>query len=96
MPHLGILSLPGWMLASRYVVLLLWGGVAAMNYYPLKGVQAWNLKCRGLEQAGTWSLSQTFMRKKEIFKSERSLSRADLQVHLLSGDSIRSEDFYCL
>lgn len=75
---------PGWVLASGYRVLLLWGGVAAMNCYPPWGVQVWNLKCRGLEQVGTWNLSQTFMRKKEIFKSKRSLSRADLQVHLLS------------
>lgn len=55
-----------------------------MDYYPQWGVEVWNLKCRGLEQVGTWNLSRTFMRKKEIFKSKRSLSRADLQVHLLS------------
>lgn len=49
-----------------------------------------------MEQAGTWGLSQTFMRKKEIFKSERILRRADLQDYLFSGDCVRCEDFCCL
>lgn len=66
------------MLASAYVVLLLWAGIVAVNYYLCEGVGAWSLRCRDSEQAGSWGLyvgresgdrgSQTFPEKKGIVK----------------------------